>query len=111
MKYKVTNLEYGIGPWGTEMLYGGIGNPHPGETEDNVHSVTLLEDENGKKILIATSVDEDDPAKKQLWDSLIAEFNGTMSALRLVGFTPEDIDAGKVHMLEGDVEDVLPGIS
>ncbi len=64
MNYKITNLEYGTGPWGTEMLYGGIGNPKPGETENNVHSVTLLED-----------------------------------------------DAGKVHMLEGDVEDVLPGIS
>ena len=174
MKYKITNLEYGIGPWGTEMLYGGIGNPHPGETEDNVHSVTLLEGENGKKILVDTGVDEEDSDKKALWDTLITEFNGTMSALRLVDLTPEDIDAviithahldhigaltrfahadiymqreefeawekmaadpnyqqlvlpaayppdypqvralideGKVHMLEGDVEEILPGIS
>ncbi len=174
MNYKITNLEYGTGPWGTEMLYGGIGNPKPGETENNVHSVTLLEDENGKKILVDTGVDEGDPAKKALWDSLITEFNGTMSALRQVDLTPEDIDvviithahldhigglmrfthadiymqreefeawermaadpnyqqlvlpaayppdypairalidAGKVHMLEGDVDEVLPGIS
>ena len=93
MNYKITNLEYGTGPWGTEMLYGGIGNPRPGETENNVHSVTLLEDEEGKKILVDTGVDEDDPAKKGLWDTLVTEFNGTMSALRLVDLTPEDIDA------------------
>ena len=33
MDYRVTNLEYGICPWETEVLYGGIGNPKPGETE------------------------------------------------------------------------------
>ena len=174
MNYKITNLEYGTGPWGTEMLYGGIGNPKPGETENNVHSVTLLEGEDGRRVLVDTGVDEEDPAKKELWDSLITEFNGTMSALRLVDLAPEDIDAvivthahldhigalmrfahadiymqreefeawermagdpdylqlvlpvayppdypairalideGGVHMLDGDVEDVLPGIS
>ena len=174
MNYKITNLEYGTGPWGTEMLYGGIGNPKQGETENNVHSITLLEDENGKKILVDTGVDEEDPAKKELWDTLVTEFNGTISALRMVNLTPEDIDAviithahidhigalmrfahadiymqreefeawermaadpnylqltlpaafppdypqirglideGKVTLLDGDVEDVLPGIS
>lgn len=174
MNYKITNLEYGIGPWGTEVLYGGIGNPAPGAEEDNVHSVTLLEDEDGKKILVDTGVDEQDADKKALWDSLITEFNGTITALAQVGLTPEDIDVvllthahldhigavtrftnaqiyiqreefeaweemaadprylqlvlpaafppdypvmrkmiedGKVTLLDGDVEDILPGIS
>ena len=28
MRYKITNIEYGIGPWGTEFLYGMVGNPN-----------------------------------------------------------------------------------
>ena len=93
MNYRVTNLEYGIGPWETEVLYGGIGNPKPGETENNVHSVTLLEGADGRRVLVDTGVYEEDPAKKELWDSLLPEFNGTMTALRQVGLALEDIDA------------------
>ncbi len=63
MSYKVTNIEYGIGPWGSEFIYGMVGNPKPNEIEQNVHSVTLLQGE-GKNILVDTGVDTTDPAKK-----------------------------------------------
>lgn len=26
MGYKITNIEYGIGKWGTDFLYGFVGN-------------------------------------------------------------------------------------
>lgn len=92
MKYKITNIEYGIGPWGTEVLYGEIGNPHPGESENNIHSVTLLEGENGEKILVDTGVDTEDPAKDALWSELIDTCKGVVWALAQVGVTPDDID-------------------
>ena len=91
MSYKITNIEYGIGPWGTEFLYGMVGNPSPGEVEQNVHSVTLLQGE-GMNILVDTGVDTEDPVKKALWDSLITHCNGVVWALAQVGLTPEDID-------------------
>jgi len=91
MGYKITNIEYGIGPWGTEFLYGMVGNPKQGETEQNVHSVTVLQGE-GMNILVDTGVDTEDPVKKALWDSLITRCNGVVWALEQVGLTPEDID-------------------
>lgn len=91
MSYKITNIEYGIGPWGTEFLYGMVGNPKPGETEENVHSVTLIQGE-GHNILVDTGVDTEDPVKKALWDSLIEQCHGVVWALAQVGLTPEDID-------------------
>ena len=91
MSYKITNIEYGIGPWGTEFLYGMVGNPKPGETEENVHSVTLIQGE-GHNILVDTGIDTEDPVKKALWDSLIEHCYGVVWALEQVGLTPEDID-------------------
>lgn len=91
MSYKITNIEYGIGPWGTEFLSGMVGNPKPGEQEDNVHSVTVLQG-NGMNILVDTGVDTEDTVKKQLWDGLITECKGVVWALAQVGLTPEDID-------------------
>ncbi len=91
MSYKVTNIEYGIGPWGSEFIYGMVGNPKPNEIEQNVHSVTLLQGE-GKNILVDTGVDTTDPAKKTLWDSLITRCYGVVWALEQVDLTPDDID-------------------
>ena len=68
MDYKITNVEYGIGPWGTEMLYGAeIGNPAPGQTENNIHSFTYIEG-CGHKILVDTGIDTDDRAEHQRHD-------------------------------------------
>ncbi len=91
MSYSITNIEYGIGPWGTEWLYGMVGNPKPGEEENNVHSVTLLQGE-GRNILVDTGIAASNPAKKALWDSLITECNGVEWALEQVNLKPEDID-------------------
>lgn len=92
MSYKITNIEYGIGPWGTEFLYGMVGNPKPGETEQNVHSVTLIQSDDGTNILVDTGVDTENPVKKELWDSLITCCHGVVWALEQVGLAPEDID-------------------
>lgn len=92
MSYKITNIEYGIGPWGTEFLYGMVGNPKAGEVEQNVHSVTLIQADDGTNILVDTGVDTDDPVKKELWDNLITCCHGVAWALEQVGLTPEDID-------------------
>lgn len=92
MNYKITNIEYGIGPWGTEFLYGMVGNPKPDQIEQNVHSVTLIQAEDGTNILVDTGVDTDDPVKKELWDSLITCCHGVAWALEQVGLVPEDID-------------------
>ena len=92
MSYKITNLEYGIGPWGTEFLYGLVGNPKEGQTENNVHSVTLIQGDDGKNILVDTGVDTEDPAKGELWASLITTCKGVVWALAQVDLTPEDID-------------------
>ena len=81
MNYKITNIEYGIGPWGTEFLYGMVGNPKPDQIEQNVHSVTLIQAEDGTNILVDTGVDTDDPVKKELWDSLITCCHGVAWAL------------------------------
>lgn len=91
MRYKITNIEYGIGPWGTEFLYGMVGNPKPDETENNVHSVTLLQGD-GMNILVDTGVDTEDEVKKELWSGLITECKGVIWALEQVGLKPEDID-------------------
>lgn len=92
MSYKITNVEYGIGPWGTEMLYGAeIGNPAPGQTENNIHSFTYLEG-NGHKILIDTGIDTDDPEKDALWKSFGQNINGTTEGLKLLDIDYEDID-------------------
>lgn len=91
MSYKITNIEYGIGPWGTDFLYGMVGNPKPGEQEDNVHSVTVLQG-HGMNILVDTGVDTEDEVKKQLWDGLITECKGVVWALAQIGLTPEEID-------------------
>lgn len=91
MEYKITNIEYGIGPWGTEFLYGMVGNPKPGETEDNVHSVTVIQG-HGMNILVDTGVDTENPIKKELWNSLITECKGVIWALSRIGLKPEDID-------------------
>ena len=92
MSYKITNIEYGIGPWGTEFLYGMVGNPKEGQTEDNVHSVTLIQSDDGTNILVDTGVDTEDKAKGELWDSLITTCKGVVWALAQVDLTPEDID-------------------
>lgn len=92
MSYKITNIEYGIGPWGTEFLYGMVGNPKPGETEQNVHSVTLVQADDGTNILVDTGVNTDNPVKKELWDGLITCCHGTHWALEQVGLEPDDID-------------------
>ena len=91
MEYKITTIEYGIGPWGTEFLYGMVGNPKPGETEDNVHSVTVLQG-NGMNILVDTGIDTENPVKKELWDRLITECKGVIWALEQIDLAPEDID-------------------
>lgn len=92
MDYKITNVEYGIGPWGTEMLYGAeIGNPAPGQTENNIHSFTYIEG-CGHKILVDTGIDTDDPEKDALWKSFGQNINGTTAGLELLGVAYEDID-------------------
>ena len=92
MSYKITNIEYGIGPWATEMLYGAeIGNPAPGQVEQNIHSFTYLEG-NGHKILVDTGIDTDDPEKDALWKSFGQHINGTTKGLEMAGFAYEDID-------------------
>lgn len=91
MGYKITNIEYGIGKWGTDFLYGFVGNPKPDETEDNVHSITLLQDGN-LNILVDTGVDTENPEKDKLWKTLKQHMLGTVWALERVGLTPEDID-------------------
>lgn len=92
MTYTITNIEYGIGSWGTEFLYGNVGNPKPDHAEMNVHSVTLLQG-NGMNILVDTGVDTEVPEKAALWDSLDQNMKGTVWALEQVGLKPEDIDA------------------
>ena len=89
--YTITNIEYGIGPWGSEFIYGTIGNPKPGETEYNVHSVTVIQG-NGHNILVDTGIDTEDPAKRTLWDQLIDTCKGVIWALEQVDLKPEDID-------------------
>ena len=91
MHYKITNIEYGIGPWGSELIYGMVGNPRPGQSEQNVHSVTLVQG-GGHNILVDTGVDTEDLVKKQLWDELITTCHGVVWALEQVDLTPEDID-------------------
>ena len=92
MTYKITNIEYGIGPWGTEMLYGAeIGNPAPGQTENNIHSFTYLEGY-GHKILVDTGIDTDDEAKDKLWKNFGQNINGTTKGLEMAGLSYEDID-------------------
>lgn len=91
MNYRITNIEYGIGPWGSEFIYGMVGNPYPNTTEQNVHSVTLIQG-GGKNILVDTGVDTENPAKKELWDGLITRCNGVVWALAQVNLAPEDID-------------------
>ena len=91
MNYRITNIEYGIGPWGSEFIYGMVGNPCPGATEQNVHSVTLIQG-GGKNILVDTGVDTEKPAKKEMWDGLITRCNGVIWALGQVNLTPDDID-------------------
>ena len=89
--YSITNIEYGIGPWGSEFIYGMVGNPKPGETEYNVHSVTVIQG-NGHNILVDTGVDTEDPAKEALWSQLIDTCKGVIWALEQVDLKPEDID-------------------
>ena len=89
--YTITNIEYGIGPWGSEFIYGMVGNPKPGETEYNVHSVTVVQG-NGHNILVDTGVDTEDPAKEALWSQLIDTCKGVIWALEQVNLKPEDID-------------------
>ena len=89
--YTITNIEYGIGPWGSEFIYGTIGNPKPDETEYNVHSVTVIQG-NGHNILVDTGIDTEDPAKRTLWDQLIDTCKGVIWALEQVDLKPEDID-------------------
>lgn len=92
MDYKITNVEYGIGPWGTEMLYGAeIGNPSPGQTENNIHSFTYIEG-HGHKILVDTGIDTDDPEKDALWKSFGQNINGTTAGMKLLGVDFDDID-------------------
>lgn len=91
MEYRITTIEYGIGPWGTEFLYGMVGNPKPGETENNVHSVTVIQG-HGMNILVDTGVDTENPVKKELWDGLITSCKGIIWALDQIGLAPEDID-------------------
>ncbi len=91
MGYQITNIEYGIGPWGTEFVYGMVGNPKPGETEQNVHSVTVIQGE-GHNILVDTGVDTEDPAKGKLWGELITQCKGVVWALAQIGLAPDDID-------------------
>lgn len=89
--YTITNIEYGIGPWSSEFIYGMVGNPKPGETEYNVHSVTVVQG-NGHNILVDTGVDTEDPAKEALWSQLIDTCKGVIWALEQVDLKPEDID-------------------
>lgn len=89
--YTITNIEYGIGPWGSEFIYGMVGNPKPGETEYNVHSVTVVQG-NGHNILVDAGVDTEDPAKEALWSQLIDTCKGVIWALEQVNLKPEDID-------------------
>lgn len=91
MSYKITNIEYGIGSWGTEFLYGHVGNPKPEKAENNVHSITLLQG-HGHNILVDTGVDTEDEGKARLWESLDQHMLGTVWALQQVDLTPEDID-------------------
>ena len=91
MHYKITNIEYGVGPWGTEYVYGLVGNPKEGESEPCVHSVTLIQG-GGKNILVDTGVDTENPVKGELWGNLLDECKGIVWALAQVGLTPEDID-------------------
>ncbi len=89
--YTITNIEYGIGPWGSEFIYGMVGNPKLGETEYNIHSVTVIQG-NGHNILVDTGVDTEDPAKEALWSQLIDTCKGVVWALEQVDLKPEDID-------------------
>ena len=91
MNYKITNIEYGIGVWDTGHLYGETGNPKPGEFENNVHSITLVQG-GGRNILVDTGVDTEDAEKDALWKSLDQHMLGTVWALDQVGLTPDDID-------------------
>ena len=91
MKYKITNIEYGFGPWDTEFFYGLVGNPYPGEQQITVHSVTLIQGM-GRNILVDTGVDTEDEVKGELWSGLITECKGVVWALSQVGLAPEDID-------------------
>lgn len=91
MSYTITNIEYGIGAWGTEFLYGHVGNPKPEKSENNVHSITLVQGE-GRNILVDTGVDTEDAEKAALWASLDQHMLGTVWALDQVGLKPEDID-------------------
>ena len=93
MNYTITNIEYGDGPQPAEVIYGGeIGNPAPGTTETNIHSITLLEGEDGRKVLIDTGVDTENPEKDALWKSLGQHIKGVVWGLAQVGLTPDDID-------------------
>lgn len=91
MNYTITNIEYGIGSWGTEFLYGSVGNPKVDKSENNVHSITLIQGE-GHNILVDTGVDTEDAEKDALWKSLDQHMLGTIWALEQVGLTPDDID-------------------
>ncbi len=68
-----------------------VGNPKPGEIENNVHSVTLIQGD-GHNILVDTGINMSDPAKAALWSQLIPVCKGVEWALAQVGLTPDDID-------------------
>lgn len=91
MDYSITNIEYGVGPQPSDVIYGSFGNPKPGVIEDNVHSVTLVQG-GGKNILVDTGVDMADPAKAALWNEIVTTCHGVVWALEQVDLEPDDID-------------------